>query len=288
MGVGEAGIGMCVMHDGAHGSFSKYAWVNRLATGTILLLGSGESNWRMQHNLLHHSFTNVYGYDQDIETKAVIRLSDHSPLKPYHRFQFFYAFFFYGLMTLSKLITDFTQLKDFNREGITKQYGLKPGREILKLIVLKLLYITIILGIPWVFTGYSWWQLLIGFCCMHITAGMIMSTIFQMAHVVQGAAQPLPDENGIISTDFMVHQLLTTSDFARQNSLVNWYAGGLNFQIEHHLFPHISHIHYRDIAPIVEKTAKEYGFYYNLKDTFWAAFRSHVLRLRALGKAPSV
>ncbi len=284
MGVGEAGIGMCVMHDGAHGSFSKHAWVNQLASGTILLLGSGASNWRMQHNLLHHTFTNVYGYDQDIETKAVIRLCDHAPLKRYHRYQFIYAFFFYGLMTLSKLISDFTQLRDFNKEGITRQYGLNPRKEMLKLIVLKLLYVSVILGLPFFFTSYTWWQLIIGFCSMHITAGMIMSTIFQMAHVVEGAAQPLPDAHGVIHTDFMVHQLLTTSDFARNNALVNWYAGGLNFQIEHHLFPHISHVHYKQIAPIVEQTAHEFGLYYNRKESFWAAFHSHVLRLRALGK----
>jgi linoleoyl-CoA desaturase len=105
-----------------------------------------------------------------------------------------------------------------------------------------------------------------------------------MAHVVEGAEQPLPDADGKIDNDWAVHELITTSDFARDNHLLNWYVGGLNFQIEHHLFPHICHIHYRKIAPIVEKTAKEFGYTYNLKPTFYDAFRSHVQRLKELGR----
>ena len=86
-----------------------------------------------------------------------------------------------------------------------------------------------------------------------------MSTVFQMAHVVEGAAQPLPDEDSVVHTEWAVHQLRSTSDFGRNNVFLNWYVGGLNFQIEHHLFPNISHVHYRNIAPIVEETARELG-----------------------------
>lgn len=105
-----------------------------------------------------------------------------------------------------------------------------------------------------------------------------------VAHVVEGADQPLPDDRGVIHTDWAVHEVLTTANFARNNRLLNWYIGGLNFQIEHHLFPHICHIHYRHIAPIVERTAKEYGLKYNEKPTFRAALASHVRRLRELGR----
>ena len=134
-------------------------------------------------------------------------------------------------------------------------------------------------------TDFTWWQVLLGFCILHLTAGMIMSTVFQMAHVVEGTKQPLPDSNGVINNEWAVHELMTTSDFARNNLFLNWYIGGLNFQIEHHLFPNICHIHYRKIAPIVQQTADEFGFTYNLKPTFLAAFISHAKRLKALGKS---
>ena len=283
MGIGEAGIGMSVMHDASHDAFSDKKWVNKLFASTMFLLGSNTFNWKIQHVILHHTFTNVYGYDLDIETKAMLRLCQHAPLKRFHRFQYLYAYFFYGLMTLSKLITDVRQLLNFNREGITREQGRNPSSEVAKLIVTKVIYFTIILGLPLWLTAFTWWQLLIGFCVLHLTAGIIMSTIFQMAHVVEGAIQPLPDENGVIPTVWAVHELITTSDFARDNLFLNWYVGGLNFQIEHHLFPNISHIHYRNIAPIVEQTANEFGFMYNLKPSFTAAFLSHARRLKELG-----
>ena len=283
MGIGEAGIGMSVMHDGAHGSFSKKRIINSLCAGTMYLLGSNTLNWKIQHNILHQTYTNIYGYDPDIESKAIIRLSDHASIKRKHRFQYLYAFFLYGLMTLSKLITDFKQLMDFKRAGLLSEQQIKPGKEIFKLIVSKIIYVTILIGLPLWLTNFYWWQVILGFALMHITAGMIMSTIFQMAHVVEGAAQPLPDEDGIIDTEWAVHQLRSTSDFARNNLFLNWYVGGLNFQIEHHLFPNISHVHYRNIAPIVEKTAHELGLVYNLKPSFSNALGSHKLRLKALG-----
>lgn len=284
MGLGEAGIGMSVMHDAAHGAFSSKKWVNTFFSSTMYILGSNTFNWKVQHNILHHTFTNIYRFDQDIETKALIRLCDHAPLKKVHRFQFIYAFFLYGLMTLAKLVTDFGQLIEFNKNGITAEQNSSPRKEILKLIITKIIYGSIILGLPFFLTDYSWWQILLGFVILHLTAGIIMSTVFQMAHVVEGAEQPLPDENGVISNEWVVHELKTTSNFAKNNFLLNWYVGGLNFQIEHHLFSNICHIHYRDISPIVEKTALDFGFTYNSKPTFRNALGSHIRRLKELGR----
>jgi linoleoyl-CoA desaturase len=283
MGIGEAGIGMSVMHDGAHGSFSDIPWVNKLAASSIVILGSNAVNWKIQHNFLHHRFTNIYGYDQDIQTKAVIRLSDHAPLKPYHKYQYIYTFFFYGLMTLSKLIGDFPQFLKFTKEGLTNQQPKEARNEWIKLIGIKSVYLLIFVGLPLWLTDYTLWQILLGFVVMHFTAGMIMSTIFQMAHVVEGAEQPLPDAQGIIHMEWTVHELHTTSDFAQNNALLNWYAGGLNYQIEHHLFQHISHIHFPQIAPIVKELTTKYGIPYNVKDSFSSALRSHTQRLKELG-----
>lgn len=284
MGIGVAGIGMGVMHDAVHGSYSDRKWLNKLLSGTLYLLGSNVFNWQIQHNILHHTNTNIDGLDEDIESKGPLRLSENAPLKGIHRYQYIYAFLFYGLMTFAKLTNDFKQLLKYNRSGITRKSGINPAFEFTKMIVYKLTYLFVIIGLPIMLTDLAWWQVVIGFVIMHWTTGIILSTIFQMAHVVEGATQPMPDEKGVIKNDWAIHQLNTTSDFGRKNLFLNWFIGGLNFQIEHHLFPNICHIHYRKISPIVERTAQEFGLVYNLKPTFFNALGSHIRRLKELGR----
>jgi len=284
MGIGVAGIGMGVMHDAVHSSYSDKPWLNKLLGGTLYLLGSNVFNWQIQHNIMHHTHTNINGIDEDINSKGPIRLCEHAPLKRIHKYQYIYAFFFYGLMTLVKLIGDFTQLIRYNKAGITQKKGISPAFEFSKMVVYKLAYLFVIIGLPILLTDFRYWQVLIGFVIMHLTTGCILSTIFQMAHVVEGTDQPMPNEKGIIENDWSIHQLNTTSDFGRNNRFLNWFIGGLNFQIEHHLFPNICHIHYRNISPIVERTAHECGLKYNLKPTFCNAFGSHVRRLKELGR----
>ncbi len=284
MGIGLAGIGMCIMHDAVHGSYSDKEWVNKLMGWTMYLLGSNVFNWKIQHNIMHHAYTNIDGYDEDIGAKGPLRLSKFAPLRKIHRLQYIDAFFFYGLMTITKLTKEFSQLLRYNREGITKRYGINPYMEYAKMVTVKLIYLFIFIGLPIIFSGFAWWQVLLGFFIMHWTAGCILSTIFQMAHVVEGTMQFKPDANGIINDEWTVHELKTTSDFARNNHFLNWYIGGLNFQIEHHLFPNVCHVHYRKIAPIVERTAKEFGIEYNLKPSFLNALGSHIRRLKQLGR----
>jgi linoleoyl-CoA desaturase len=283
MGIGEAGIGMSVMHDGAHGTVSDKKWVNDIFASTITILGSNRTNWKIQHNVLHHRFTNIYGFDPDIYTKAVIRLSDHAPLKRYHRFQFFYAFFLYGLMTFAKLTGDFKQLTVFHRNGMLGTQETIFIKELLKLIAVKIIYLFVLIGLPILLTSYSWWQVLIGFIVMHLVAGMIMSTIFQMAHVVEGLVQPLPDTGLKIPIEWMVHQISVTSNFALKNKFIFWYAGGLNYQVEHHLFQYINHSHYPEISKIVRVKCKKYGITYHVNDNFFSALKSHIRRLQELG-----
>ncbi|MDP1803096.1 MAG: acyl-CoA desaturase [Bacteroidota bacterium] len=283
MGFGIAGIGMGVMHDACHGAYSKKHWVNNLLAGTLYLLGSNVLNWKIQHNVLHHTYTNISGLDEDIDDKGPIRLSENKPLKAYHKYQFIYAFLFYGLMTITMLTNDFTRLYKYHKAGLIKSQNKKMANEFAKMFFRKIIYLSIIFGLPLWFTNFSVWKIVLGFFIMHWTASIILSFVFQMAHVVEGATQPVLQEN--IKTDWSVHQLNTTSDFARNNSFISWYVGGLNFQIEHHLFPNICHVHYKQLAPLVEQTAKEYGLSYNLKPNFRNALLSHIYRLKELGKA---
>ncbi|MCD6068956.1 MAG: acyl-CoA desaturase [Bacteroidetes bacterium] len=284
MGLGMSGIGMSVMHDAAHGSFSKKGWLNKLFTSTMYLIGGNPFNWRVQHNMLHHTYTNIDGHDEDIEPKGSLRLSKQSPLKKVHRFQHIYAFPLYCLMTISRVFSEFFRLVKYNKAGYTKQQGSTPKKEMVRLVLTKFAYLVLIIGLPMLFSGFSWWMILLGFLVMHAVAGILMSTVFQMAHLVEIAEQPLPDEQGTIHHEWMAHELQTTANFARNSRLFGWMIGGLNYQIEHHLFPSICHIHYPQLSPIVERTAREYGLPYHVNRTFFGAIGSHVRLLRSLGK----
>ena len=284
MGFGMAGTGMSVMHDGLHGSSSRKKWLNDLIGSTIYLIGSTSINWKIQHNVLHHTFTNIEGMDEDIESKTALRLSPHAPLKKIHRFQYIYAFFLYSLMMLRKFVNDFIQLYRYNKSGITKEQNAKPRWEYFKLIVSKAIYFLTAIGLPLLFSNFTWWQILLGFVVMLCTGGFIMAIVFQMAHVVEGVEQPLPTSEGNIENEWAIHQLQTTANFSRNNPFINWFVGGLNFQIEHHLFPNICHIHYKKISYIVERTAIEFGLPYHLKPSFVHALASHTRMLKSLGR----
>lgn len=283
MGIGIAGVGMGVMHDACHGAYSKRHWLNNLLAGSLYLLGSNVLNWKIQHNVLHHTYTNVSGMDEDIDDKGPIRLSQYKPLKWYHKYQYLYAFLFYGLMTISMLTNDFTRLYKYHQKGLIKSQNKKVWKEMIKMLFRKVMYLLGIIGLPLWLTDYSIWQITGGFFIMHWVASIILSFVFQMAHVVEGAEQLMPEKE--MPTDWSIHQLHTTSDFARDNKLLSWYVGGLNFQVEHHLFPNICHIHYKHIALIVQQTAAEFGIPYHVQPTFRAALVSHIHRLKELGKA---
>jgi linoleoyl-CoA desaturase len=284
VGIGEAGIGMGVMHDAAHGSFSRKKWLNSLMTNTMFLLGSNVINWKIQHNVLHHTYPNVHEWDNDVDSKA-LRLTSHSEshAKAF-RYQHLFGPFLYMLMTLLRFVLDFKHLKMYSKMGALSMYKTTYKKAMTALIFTKLIYLSVFFVLPFIFTDYTWWQVLIGFVVMHATASVIMGTVFQMAHIVEDLHEPLPNEEGVIHNQYHVHQLQTTSNFGRKNGLFSWYIGGLNFQVEHHLFPHISHIYYPEISKIVERTAAEFNQPYHCQKSAFTAFRSHLRRLKALGR----
>jgi linoleoyl-CoA desaturase len=285
MGVGLAGIGMGIMHDANHGAYSSNPIINKLFGLTLSLVGGDPQNWKTQHNVLHHTYTNIYGYDKDIDDKGVMRLTPESKHKKAHRFQVFYVFFFYSLMTLYwTTLKDFVQYFQFIKEGHSKDKGATKVKTFLTIFIWKLFYWGYIMVLPVVLLDLKVWQMLIGFATMHFVAGLLLSVIFQLAHVVEETTFPVPDEKGNIDNEWAIHQLNTTADFARNNWLITFYVGGLNFQAIHHLFPQICHVHYPKIAPIVEQTAKEYGVEYIYTDSFWSALASHIRHISRLGR----
>jgi linoleoyl-CoA desaturase len=283
MGFGVAGVGMSVMHDAIHGSLATSNILNKIFGASIYLLGGNAYNWEVQHNRLHHTYTNIHEVDEDITGKFLLRLSFQEKQKSIHRFQHIYAFFLYSLMTFSFLWKDFKEISLFNKmskSGMTKPF---PKKELVKLVATKLAYVVFIAVIPLYFTSLTFGEWTIGFFAMHCTAGMILSTVFQMAHVVEGVEQPSPNGTGCVENAWAVHQLQTTSNFAGKNRFLSWYIGGLDYQIEHHLFPSISHIHYHALSPIVRETAMEFGLDYNAKANFANALGSHIRMLKNMG-----
>ena len=288
MGIGVAGIGMNVMHDGNHGSFSKSEWINKFMGASIYLLAGNVHNWKVQHNILHHTYTNIHGHDEDLEAGRIIRFSKHSDWKPYHKFQHLYSVFVYGLLTINWVIrSDFSQTTRYLKRKLTYRKELAPVRQWVILIFTKLLYIGIWIITPMLFMEMAWWKILIGFFIMHYTAGLILSLVFQLAHIIEDAEMPLPDvETGSMKNTWAIHQLLTTVNFSPKNRFINWFTGGLNHQIEHHIFPHISHIHYTEIGKIVKKTALEFNLPYNEYETTRSALFSHFKYLKQMGLQP--
>ena len=287
MGVAVGGIGLSVMHDANHGAYSSKKWVNNLLGLSRNVVGGNAFNWKVQHNVLHHTYTNIHDVDEDISPRGVLRLSPHGEWKAFHRFQHFYAWFFYGLMTLVwVLVKDYVRIVKYQKDGLVKKQRASIGVEWTVLLLSKAIYITYIFVIPVLVLSVTWWQLLIGFLLMHYIAGFILAVIFQPAHVIDGTDYPLPNGEGKMDNSWAIHQLHTTTNFANRNRLLSWYVGGLNFQVEHHLFPGVCHVHYRKIARIVEQTAKEFGVPYKAEATFIGALRGHARLLKQLGAKP--
>ncbi len=289
MGFGSAGVGFSVMHDANHGAYTRNKTMNDLIGLSINLVGGSAFNWKVQHNFLHHTYTNIYELDEDIDDKPILRLSPHGKLLKIHRYQHIYATLLYTLATVGWVTRkDFIQLIKYNKEGITQKMGHNPTKEMLILIVTKALYYVYLGVIPMLVLDITFGQWLVGFLTMHAVLGVLITSVFQLAHVVEGPTHHEPALSGKMDNTWAIHQLETTADFARKSKLLGWFIGGLNFQVEHHLFPTICHVHYPALSEIVSKTAKEFNLPYHDQKSFASAFRSHLKVLKAFGRNEAI
>lgn len=289
MGFALAGIGMSIMHDANHGAYSSSHKTNQWLGYTLNLLGGSVFNWKLQHNLLHHTYTNIIDLDDDIADKLILRFSPHTKVKWYHKLQFVYAFLFYGILTLYwALLKDFVQFGKYTKDGVNKNTPAQNRAVMLKIVLSKLFYFFFIIAVPVLFFKIPLSQVILGFLLMHFIGGLVLTVIFQLAHTVEGTTHPLPSDDGTIENNWAVHQMNTTVNFARHSKFLSWYLGGLNFQVEHHLFPTICHVHYPEVAEIVKATAEEYGVPYLENKTFGQALTSHMRMLQQFGKVPNI
>ncbi len=290
MGLGIVGIGTSIMHDSNHGAYTESKGVNGFLGSLLNLIGGYAPNWRIQHNVLHHTYTNIDGLDEDIETGfSLLRMSPHATLKSHHRYQHLYAWALYCLMNLYWVIAkDYIKLVSYNKSGLLVKEKLTLRKGVIQLSLLKVLYIGYIIVLPIMFAGVPWYHAVLGFVAMHVVAGFSLACIFQPAHVVETSDFAEPNDQSKMENNWAVHQVLNTTDFAPDNKLVGWFIGGLNYQIEHHLFPQICHVHYPAIAKIVAEVAREHDIPYQVMPTFRSALGAHARMLKMLGKHEEV
>lgn len=282
LGLLIASIGFNVMHDACHGSYSSKKWVNNLLSLTMNALGGNSFLWKQKHNVIHHTYTNIEGADDDIASTKLLRQSPTQEWKPIHRYQHFYLTLAYGLSLFTWVgFRDFT--KYFNKKIHNTPLQPMSRKEHVTFWASKALYVFFYIVLPILCAGPLAW--LAGYLTMNIVAGIVLSYVFQLAHAVEG---PEFDSVGIddrmIETEWAVHQIRTTANFAPNNKIISWLVGGLNFQVEHHLFPRISHIHYPVLSKIVQEHCRKFQLPYHSFPTVSMAVVSHVRTMKHLGR----
>jgi linoleoyl-CoA desaturase len=276
-------IGFNVMHDGAHGSFSNHKSVNVLAAYSLNILGGSSFMWNVKHNIIHHAYTNIDGVDDDINIQPWMRMSSTQKKYGFHKYQHQYFWVLYALLYILWIfILDYTKY-------FRKKIGSMPLKKMhlndhIVFWLFKSLHLFVFVGLPIYMVGFLPW--LVGFLCATVFAGLVLSIVFQLAHTVEHTHFPMPaEDDGKMSDEWAVHQLKTTANFATNNKLISFLVGGLNFQVEHHLFPKISHIHYPAISKIIRSTCQEFDVPYIEYPRMREALKSHVTYLKEIGRA---
>jgi len=280
LGVNLAILGFNIMHEGGHQSFSRHAWLNSMAGYVLNALGGNIYFWKVKHNINHHTFTNIADIDSDIDVRPFMRLHPNQALHRVHRYQHIYWFVLYSISYMVWVF--YEDFLKYYRDKVAEHMKPMhlPLREHVIFWTTKVFYVFAFLVLPVAMLG--WLKALIGFLIVSCVCGLFISIVFQLAHVVEGNEFPSGKK---IETEWAVHQVNTTSNFATSNKILFWMLGGLNFQIEHHLFPHISHIHYPQVSRLVKETCQEFNIAYHEYTSMTQAFLSHLLYLRRLGTA---
>lgn len=285
LGLAMAAIGFNIQHDAGHRAFSDRKWVNKTMALTLDMIGGSSYLWDWKHNSIHHTYTNIAGHDDDINIGFLGRLSPHQPRLWFHRLQGIYLWLLYGFLALKwHLFDDFYNIA-IGRIG---EHKIKRprGKDLVVFIAGKVFFFSMAFAIPMLL--HPVWAVLAIYAIAAFTSGVVLSVVFQLAHCVVEADFPEPttlDTGGKqIQNEWAIHQVQTTVNFARGNPLLAWYLGGLNFQIEHHLFHRICHIHYPALSKVVEEVCREFGIRYAAHPTFFSAVASHFKWLVMMGR----
>jgi linoleoyl-CoA desaturase len=282
LGVNLGIIGFNVMHEGGHNSFSKHKWLNEASGYFLNILGGNIYFWKIKHNVNHHTYTNIEGMDSDIDVKPFMRLHPNQNRYWFHKFQHVYWVILYGISYIWWIFVD-----DFEKyfsgrpsRGVERQkFGFNQH---LIFWITKLFYISMYIVLPVYFVGLV--PALIGFSIIVFICGLSISVVFQLAHVVEGTKFVNEEVNdNRIEQEWAIHQVVTTANFATRSKIVFWLLGGLNFQVEHHLFPRVSHIHYPQINILLKETCIQFNVPYLEYPSMLKAFNSHLTHIKKLG-----
>ena len=285
LGTTLASIGFNVMHDACHGSYSTNSKINNLLGLSLNALGGNAFIWKQKHNVIHHTYTNVDGMDEDIAKSPLMRQCSTQAWTPMHRIQHIYVVLVYAISSFAWVfIMDFT--KYLSRKIYRTPLQKMSTGDHLVFWASKALYALFYIALPVYFLGWQAWA--IGFAVMHVFLGFTLAIVFQLAHVVEETTfEMVGEETLIIENEWAIHQINTTANFAPDNKIISWFVGGLNYQVEHHLFPRISHVHYPQISKLVAARCEEFGVQYNCMPTMGAAVKSHFRFMRQLGRKPA-
>ncbi len=277
-----------IMHDGNHGSFSRFQWLNRLAGSTGDLLGASSWLWRFKHNNLHHGNTNVEGFDTDIEQQPFARLAPGQEWRPWHRWQRFYLWPLYGFFGMKNMF--FGDLRNL----LSRRIGpvaipRNPGHAVTaRVVVGKLAHIAWALVVPLLFN--PWQMVLLFYVVCSWCVGFVLAVLFQLAHCVDvvGFAEADSPRRG---DDFTRHQMLTTADISCSvpglGQVFRWVAGGLHHQLEHHLAPRLPHTVYPAVARRFHDQCAVAGFRAHVHRGLGAAVASHYRWISEMGRSPA-
>ena len=286
MGFTMAGIGFSVMHDANHGSYSSNTKLNDFLGLSANALGVSSYMWKQKHNIIHHTYTNVEGIDDDIAKSPVLRQCESQPWAPGHKYQYIYMSFLYAISVIIWVFV--MDLKKYFSKQIhtTDAWKMTPKNHII-FWATKVYYVAVFMVLPIMVWGFGGW--LAGYLVANAALGLTLSYVFQLAHVVENTEfEHVPlDETKHLETAWAQHQLKTTANFAMGNKFISWFVGGLNYQVEHHLFPKISHVHYPEVCKIVQEKCREFNVPYNKYDTMSEALASHFRVMRNLGRKPN-
>jgi linoleoyl-CoA desaturase len=285
LGLAMAGVGFNVQHDGNHGSFSRRPWVNRLMGLTIDLVGGTAFFWHYKHNLAHHTHTNIVGQDDDISMGVLGRISPFQRWYPHHRFQSIYIWLLYAVFALQWQVGGEFRNLLFKRSVGSIRQPVPQGKDLVIFWAGKIIFYGLAFGLPMALHPVG--RVLAVYGISALILGLVLALVFQVSHCSDAATfRSVGPDSHLVPRPWAEHQVETTVDFARSNRVLSWFLGGLNFQIEHHLFPKISHVHYPALAPIVEEACRAHGVRYFAHPTMGAAVRSHLRQLRAMGRKP--
>lgn len=273
-------VGMCIMHDGNHGGYSDHPLINRVAGFTMDMVGGSSFVWRQIHQIGHHVHTNVDGLDPDIHTAEPVhfrRIKDSQKWWPHYALQHVYLVVLYSSLTFELYFRDFFALVKKYYNGV--RFQPMPLDEMALFWLAKAAYPLLNFMVPILFSNHSLRQILTLMALSMAVGSYVLVTMFQVNHVVEQATfyrkGQDPRFDAVPGMDWACMQTEGSSNFAPGSVWWNFWSGGLNHQIEHHLFPAVCHVHYPALAPIVRDTAREFGISYNSYPGFASALRGH-------------